>query len=146
MTTLFTSLQEIKDFKPCQDGWNRALAIYRPLGELIPLREFAVVSTFADFCWLLGKRKTEIAIAVRAAVKCANSVPLLKHTQYAARFNQPSVAYIDAAAHTAAAAADAAAYAVRAADDDAGEAAMASQRAKNMQFLLEEIASWEAAI
>ena len=114
-------------------------------------------------CWLLGKRKTEIQIAVIAARKCAESVRHLARRADAAADAADAAAYADAA-DAAAYATDAAVDAVDAAAADAAAAAYAAvdaadayaaaaadadaaadvQHTKNKQFLREAILEWEA--
>ena len=125
---LMTSLAEIKSFNPCASGWN---AILRGRNkriedeELFPLSECLNSNTFANICWLLGKRKAEIPIVVNAAKLCAQSVAHLCNRW--ARNAAAAAAAADAAYATAAAiyAADAAAYAADAAADAAAADAAA---------------------
>ena len=162
---LMTSLSEISAFNPCTSGWRRiagAMAHKYGMFAEFPLIDCLDSCTFADVCWLLGKRKTEIQIAVIAARKCAESVRHLARRADAAADAADAAAYADAAdaaayatdaaADAAAAAyaavdaadaadADAAAYAAAAADADA---AADVQHTKNKQFLREAILEWEA--
>jgi hypothetical protein len=175
MTTLMTSLAEIKSFNPCPEGWRDIL---KGQGKtqaddvLFPLSDCLKSNTFADVYWLLGKRKVEIQICVKAAKICANSVAHLKNkwaanaAAYAYAANAAAdaayaanaaadAAYADAAAADAAyaaayadAAAADAAYAAADTDTDAYAYAYANnvntQREKNKSFLLQAIQSYES--
>jgi tryptophan 2,3-dioxygenase len=119
-----TSLSEIRSFNPCLTGWNR---IYRTKKHLGPDTQFPLIdccdsNTFADVCWLLGKRKVEIGIVVNAAKKCADSVADLKSPDCKGRF-------ADAAADADASATYAATYAYDAAATAAEAAAYAAEAA-----------------
>jgi hypothetical protein len=77
-----TSLNEIKSFKPCTDGWEDIL---KGQGKTIsddvqfPLVDCLKSNSISDVCWLLGKRKVEIQIAVRFAKMCADSIRYLNN-------------------------------------------------------------------
>ena len=91
-TTLYTSLVEIKSFYPCSSGWKNIL---KGQGKkeadniLFPLVNCLKSNSSSGVCWLLGKRKKEIDIAVKFAEKCANSVKHIKNAaaSYAASYD-----------------------------------------------------------
>lgn len=77
---LTTTLEEIKSFSPCEEGLERFIQYWgMDCKAVIPFTELVKSNTFSDICWLLGKRKIEIEIAVRAAELCAASVKHLKN-------------------------------------------------------------------
>jgi hypothetical protein len=94
-TTLYTSLAEIKSFNPCACGWKDIL---KGQGKkeaddiLFPLVDCLKSNSISDVCWLLGKRKVEIDIAVKFAKKCADSVSHIKNAE-AAYAADAAVAY-----------------------------------------------------
>lgn len=147
-TTLYTSLAEIKSFHPCSSGWKDIL---KGQGKkeadniLFPLTDCLESNSIKDVCWLLGKRKKEIDIAVKFAKKCADSVSHIKNAAAAAA---ASTAASAAAAVASASTAASAAYAAAAASaSDATSTAAASAYDKqiklNKQFLIECIKGWE---
>ena len=168
-TNLYTSLAEIKSFNPCVSGWKNIL---KGQGKkeadniLFPLTDCLESNSINDVCWLLGKRKKEIDIAVKFAKKCADSVSHIKNvdasyasyaTYAASEAASASAAYaaasVDAsydasyasyAASTAANAASAsAAYTTASAYAAAASAAYDKQIKLNKQFLIECIKEWE---
>jgi hypothetical protein len=162
---LVTSYAEVKGFLPSPT----VLAVFSQvpgINAYEPDKKVAITDClnycrFSDIVWLLGKRGVEVQIAVRAAKKCAESVSHLKTAlsyaaadAVAAAVAAYAVAYAvayatDADAYVTTAVADA--YATAVADADAyATAAVAAyargrQRAKNKQFLLEEILAHEVA-
>lgn len=164
-TILLTSLLEIYQHGPCTLGWRkilRARGKTQADSELFPLADCVASNGFADVCWLLEKRRTEIKIVVSAANKVADSVKHLQTTTslpadaaYAAAAAAAyAAATADADAYAAACAADAA-YAAYAADAAYAAAAYAAayadtayaaekQKTLNCQLLLEAIHEYEA--
>lgn len=163
-TILCTSLDEIRSFKPCASGWKAIL-----LGQgktesdsvRFPLIDCVKSNSISDVCWLIGKRKVEIQIAVEFAQKCAESVAPLKNTAnaaaadaaaYAANAAAYTAAYNVAAAYAYATAADAAANAAAnaaaayAAADAANAYAYEKQQAKNKQFLIDSILEYQSSL
>ena len=144
-TTLYTSLAEIKSFNPCPDGWKNIL---KGQGKkeaddvLFPLTDCLKSNSISDVCWLLGKRKIEIDIAIKFAKKCADSVSHIKNA--AANSAAEAAANSDAAeaAEAAYVAADAAADAAVAAAYVAADAYY-KQLELNKQFLIDCIKDWE---
>ena len=149
---LYTSLAEIKSFNPCAGGWRNILAGQRKVevdDVLFPLTEALDSNSIADVCWLLGKRKTEIQIAVRFARMCADSVAHInnKYARDAATYAAAVQATTDAAAAAAVYAAAVATYAKDAATEAAVAAAVYAatddvyaatvQKQKNKQFLIQ---------
>lgn len=158
-TTLYTSLAEIKSFYPCSSGWKNIL---KGQGKkeadniLFPLVNCLESNSINDVCWLLGKRKKEIDIAVKFAKKCADSVSHIKNVDAsdaasAASDAASTAAYaVSTAAYAASTAASAASIAAYAADAYAAVAAVAAADAAydkqiklNKQFLIECIKGWE---
>jgi hypothetical protein len=145
-TILYTSLAEIKSFNPCPEGWKDILKGQGKTREddvLFPLVDCLKSNSISDVCWLLGKRKIEIDIAIKFAKKCADSVSHIKNASaYAsASASAYAAAYADTAASAyAAAAADTAAYAAYA---SAAAYAYDKQRELNKQFLIDCIKDWE---
>ena len=151
-TILYTSLVEIKSFNPCASGWKNIL---KGQGKteaddvLFPLTDCLKSNSISDVCWLLGKRKIEIDIAIKFAKKCADSVSHIKNAaansaaaEAAAANSAVAAAY---AAYAVAAAYVAAAYAAEAAVAAADVAADAydKQLELNKQFLIDCIKDWE---
>ena len=153
INVLMTSLEEIESFHPCIDGWRRITEQREGKVGKFPLVDCLIGCEIGDVCWLLGKRKKEIAICIDFARKCADSV---KNFSFAAAGAAAGAAYDAAAAYAAAyAAADAAydaaagaaagaAYAAAADAAAAGAAAGARQEEKNKQFLREAIIAFES--
>mgnify|MGYP003556868742 CR=1 FL=1 len=160
---IYTSLNEIKSFKPCVEGW-KAILVDQGKTEAddvpFPLTAAVESNSISDVCWLLGKRKKEIQVAVRFACMCADSVAHLNNRSgYAATaaataaaaaaydaYDATAAAYAaDAAAYAGAGAyaayADAAAYAAGAAAHAAY--ADAEQKEKNKQLLILCITEWQ---
>jgi hypothetical protein len=164
MSTLMTSLDEIRSFNPCASGWKAILAGRNKTeadSELFPLVECVESNSVSDVCWLLGKRKAEIQICVRFARMCADSVAHLNNVNSrradayayaAADAAADAAAYADAYAHAYAADAYAYAYAAAAAHayaaadahahayayaDAAYADAYAAQRKLSRQFLIQ---------
>ena len=138
-TILYTSLKEIKAFNPCTSGWRDIL---KGQGKkeaddiLFPLVDCLKSNPIRDVCWLLGKRKTEIDIAIKFAKKCADSVSHIKNVS-------ADVSAYAAATYAAANAAADAAYAAYAAYAANSSAAYDKQLELNKQFLIECIKDWE---
>jgi hypothetical protein len=165
---LYTSLDEIKSFNPCSYGWREILRGQNKIqadSTLFPLKDCLKSNTFSDVCWLLGKRKKEISIAVAAAKKCSESVQKYrnKYAADAAAYAADATAY--ATAYATDATADAAAYAYATADAYAADAtadaaadaaadayaaayayAYETQKQLNKQFLLEAIEEYERQV
>lgn len=140
MPTLYTSLAEIRSFSPCASGWKAICAAHphsteEEMNRPIRLVDCLNSNSFADVCWLIGKRKVEIQICVKAARLCADSVAHIKSAS--------ADASADAAAAATAVAYAAVAYAAAAAATVAYAAAAAIQTAKNKQFLIESILAYE---
>jgi hypothetical protein len=140
-TNLYTSLTEIKSFSPCSSGWKNIL---KGQGKteaddvLFPLTDCLKSNSISDVCWLLGKRKIEIDIAIKFAKKCADSVSHIKNAAAAdAATDAADAAYAADAEDAAEAAADAAGYTADAAD------AYDKQLELNKQFLIDCIKDWE---
>ena len=151
---LYTSLAEIESFNPCASGWKRILLGQNKSqadNEPIALVDCLKSNTFGDICWLLGKRKVELGIAVRAAQLCADSVKHLNSiyadeaTSYAnvASYADEADAAADVASYAAACANAAACAAANAAHAAAASAAELSQRERNMHFLLQAIVEYQ---
>jgi hypothetical protein len=76
-TILYTSLNEIKSFYPCTDGWEGILAGQNKTqadGIEFPILDCFNSNSIHDIIWLLSERDTEIEILVNFAKKCADSV------------------------------------------------------------------------
>lgn len=123
---LTTSLAEIYSFHPCYGGWKTILQARKyfhnthalteeQYNEQFPLVDCLQSNTINDVLWLIGKRKTEIQIAVKFTRMCADSVKDLDNF-----WSKESATYATAAAH---AAAHAAAYAATAVTNAATAAA-----------------------
>jgi hypothetical protein len=140
-TILYTSLAEIKSFSPCSSGWKNILKGQRKTEAddvLFPLTDCLKSNSISDVCWLLGKRKIEIDIAIKFAKKCADSVSHIKNAAAAdAATDAADAAYAADAEDAAEAAADAAGYTADAAD------AYDKQLELNKQFLIDCIKDWE---
>lgn len=139
---LYTSLNEIRSFNPCSEGWKDIL---RGQGKteadniLFPLVDCLESNSISDVCWLLGKRRGEIEIVVKFAKDCADSVAHFKNAASAS-------AYARAAAYAAASAYDAAyAASVNASSVNASsyQQAKEEQLSKNKQFLINRIREYE---
>jgi hypothetical protein len=141
-TTLYTSLTEIKSFFPCSRGWKNILkgqGKTKADDVLFPLTDCLKSNSISDVCWLLGKRKIEIDIAIKFAKKCADSVSHIKNAAA-----NSAVAHAGYAAD--AAAAGYAGYAVSyaaAAYAYAAAVAYDKQLELNKQFLIDCIKDWE---
>ncbi len=157
---LYTSLDEIKSFNPCADGWRNILKGQGKTESdsvLFPLIDCLESNSISDVCWLLGKRKVEIQIAVSFARKCADSVAHLKNAYAANAYAADADAYAAAAyayaayaaaaayAYDAAAAAANAAYTAAYANAAANAAAYNKQNNKNNQFLIDSILAYQAS-
>lgn len=123
---LTTSLNEIRSFRPCIEGWYNILKARNPqtpedYDVQFPLVDCLDSNSVSDVCWLLGKRTKEISICTKFARMCADSVANMRTGKIAAA--SAAAAYADAASEAAAAIAIAIA------------AAYAAQREKNKQFL-----------
>ena len=158
MTTLMTSLAEIRSFDPCYTGWKAILSAHPHTCEEDYQKQFPLVdcvesNSISNVCWLIGKRKTEINICVSFAQACADSVTHLNNkyavaatdaneaASYATDANAASYAASTAASYAVSAAADEAANAI-AADAIASYAvadAADAQNTKNKQFLIDAI-------
>lgn len=135
-TILYTSLAEIKSFSPCSEGWKDILKGQGKTREddvLFPLTDCLKSNSISDVCWLLGKRKIEIDIAIKFAKKCADSV---NHIKNAAANSSAAAAYPAFADY-------ADAYAAVAAVAAAADAAYDKQLELNKQFLIDCIKDWE---
>ena len=128
-TQLMTSLDEIKSFNPCSEGWKDILKGQKKTkadSVLFPLVDCLNSNSIRDVCWLIGKRQIEIDICIKFAQKCVDSISHLNNVaaRDAARFTD-YVAAIAAYAAVAAVVADddAIAAAVDAAAADAADAA-----------------------
>ena len=165
MTTLMTSLAEIRSFDPCYTGWKNILSAHPHTCEEDYQKQFPLVdcvesNSISNVCWLIGKRKTEINICVSFAQACADSVTRLnnKYAAKAAFYASEAASYAAnsaAASYAADAAAVAADAAVAAVSDDAANAiaadaeaidvanavadAVDAQNTKNKQFLIDAI-------
>ncbi len=166
MTTLMTSLAEIRSFDPCYTGWKNILSAHPHTCEEDYQKQFPLVdcvesNSISNVCWLIGKRKTEINICVSFAQACADSVTRLNNKYAAKAASYAAVATASYAANSAAsyavaAAADAAFYASEAAVSEAAANAVAvdaeaidvanavadavdAQNTKNKQFLIDAI-------
>lgn len=146
-TTLYTSLAEIKSFHPCSSGWKDIL---KGQGKkeadniLFPLTDCLESNSIKDVCWLLGKRKKEIDIAVKFAKKCADSVSHIKNAAAAAAASTAAYAAAVAAAADATSTAYAAAAAYAAYATSTAAASTYDKQIKlNKQFLIECIKGWE---
>lgn len=123
---LLTSLNEIKSFVPCPEGWKNILkGQNKAQSDSIefPLIDCLKSNSFSDICWLLGKREKEIICAINAAKMCANSVKGLKSSADA---DAATYADADAATYAVSACAAAAVSAAAASASGAAYAASAS--------------------
>ena len=140
---LMTSLDEIKSFNPCVSGWKDILAGRNEISvtaELFPLVECVKHCTISDVLWLIGKRKTEIQIAVKFARMCVNSVAHLRYdddARYTADARYDDARSARYAAHAARYAY--AAYAAYAAATAATAADVSNQQEKNKLYLITAI-------
>lgn len=154
---IYTSLTEIKSFNPCASGWQAILkgqAKTEADSVLFPLTDALDSNSFSDICWLLGKRKSEIQVCVRAARMCADSVKHLKNANAANAASYAAYAY--AANAYAYAASDSASASYAYADSNSAAASYASdaayaayaasdsaQNLRNKQFLRQCIVEWQ---
>jgi len=156
-TILYTSLAEIRSFKPCAKGWKALLSAHphsteEEMNALFPLIDCIDSNSVSNVCWLLNKKKAEVQIAVKFARLCAESVAYLKNA-YAANAAYAAAAYAAyAAAYANADAAYAnAAYAAYAANAAAADAAYANayadaynkQKEVNKSFLRQVIIAYQ---
>ena len=164
-TILYTSLNEIRSFDPCSEGWRDIL---KGQGKteadevLFPLIDCLESNSISDVCWLIGKRKIELEICVKFAKDCADSVAHLKNayaassasayasyasaSAYASAYaSYASAAYAASSASYAYASADAASYASASAYASyaAYQTAKQKQLEKNRQFLINRIREYE---
>jgi hypothetical protein len=145
---LYTSLEEIYSFKPCWKGWETILKAQNktaPDCEPISLLDCVESNSLVDVCWLLKKRKIEIAICVRLARLCADSVAHLENAYAMDAMDAAANAATDAmdAAAAAYAAYAATAYATAyAATMDAMDA-MDAQQKLNKQFLIQAVNEYQ---
>lgn len=134
MTTLMTSLAEIRSFDPCYTGWKAILSAHPHTCEEDYQKQFPLVdcvesNSISNVCWLIGKRETEINICVSFAQACADSVTHLNN-----KYDADAASYADEAASYAAAAvaaADTASYAASYASYAADTASYAASYAAN---------------
>jgi hypothetical protein len=148
MTQLMTSLAEIYSYNPCPEGWSTILKAHNKTTAdniSFPLVDTVESNSISDVCWLLGKRKKEIQIAVKFARMCANSVARLKNNSAAAAAADYAADYASAYSSAASSAADyadaassaSADYAAAAASSASSASARAQQRRKNKEFLIQ---------
>ena len=76
---VYTSLNKIRSYGPCADGWKNILAGQKktvPDDVLFPLTEAIESNTVSDICWLIDKRQkqNELAAMAKFAKMCADSV------------------------------------------------------------------------
>ena len=165
---LLTSLNEIKSFVPCPEGWKNILkGQNKAQSDSIefPLIDCLKSNSFSDICWLLGKREKEIICAINAAKMCANSVKGLKSSADADAATYAVSACAAAAVSAAAASASGAAYAASASSvyasgasayasgaayasvyAAAASAASEEQTQKNKNFLFQAIKNYQQSL
>lgn len=151
MAILYTSLAEIRSFNPCTSGWKNILAGQGKTeadDTQFPLVDCLKSNSISDVLWLLGKRRTEIQIAVKFARDCADSVAHLTDKKVSATAYAYADAYAAADAASASDYADAASTAAASATASAGSAAAyiaayKEQTAKQLQFLINRIKEYE---
>ena len=139
---LMTSLDEIKSFDPCQEGWKKILKGQGKTcsdGVLFPVSAALESNSIQDVCWLLQKKQEKAKLAKFARL-CAASVEHLQndvaYAVYAANAADAACAATNAAGAYAARAADRAADATYvAAVYAAANAAYGAQMERNKQFL-----------
>jgi hypothetical protein len=79
-TTLYTSIAEVRSFRPCAVGWKNFINYWKdtPEDQPIAIVDCLKSNPVGDVLWLLGKRRKEIQIAVDFAQWCAEYCKELK--------------------------------------------------------------------